>query len=79
MNGLRSTVGVLAALLWLGGCGAGATPTPTATAAEKEKSLVRDGQLGRCGDGSPTARMAARDYRYGGSEAFDTRGCGSAP
>jgi hypothetical protein len=73
---VRSGLLALAAsLLALAGCGASAPPGP----AEQQRRTVRDAQFGKCGESSPTARAAARDYRYSGSEGMEPPGCGSAP
>ena len=75
MKHLPALLGTLAAAALLGGC----APSVPPSAADQQR-LMRDAQLGRCGEASAMDKMAARDsHSNGGPEGLGTRGCANAP
>ncbi len=76
MKHLPAALGVLAAASILAGCG----PSVPPSAADQQQKLVRDAQMGRCGEASAMDKMAARDsHSNSGPEGLGTSGCANAP
>ena len=73
---MKHVPALLALLAFLAGCG----PSVPPSAADQQKKLMRDAQLGRCGEASAMDKMAARDsHSNSGPEGMGSRGCANAP